>query len=250
MNIFREFEDKIKACYKIISKQNNYPNDLDLSKCVIELPRDEAHGDLASNIALVLAKPLLKNPKEIAELFVTEIEKEESVIFAKIAGPGFINIYLDQSRWGKEIADILDKGIEYGKNNLGVKQNINIEFVSANPTGPLHAAHARGAILGDVLANLMNFSGYNVTREYYINDAGSQIDTLSKSAFLRYCESLGETSTNIPEGLYPGDYLIEVGEYLASKFKNKIKYFSEDEVNEEIGPIVVDIMMDLIKKDL
>ena len=143
MNIFKEFEDKIKTYYKIISKQNNYPNDLDLSKCVIELPRDEAHGDLASNIALVLAKPLLKNPKEIADLFVTEIEKDESVISAKIAGPGFINIYLDQSRWGKEIADILNEGIEYGKNNLGVKQNINIEFVSANPTGPLHAAHAR-----------------------------------------------------------------------------------------------------------
>ena len=250
MNIFSEFEDKINAYYKIISKQNNFPNDLDLSKCVIELPRDEAHGDLASNIALVLAKPLLKNPKEIAELFVTEIEKDESVISAKIAGPGFINIYLDQSRWGKEIADILSKGIEYGKNKLGVKQNINIEFVSANPTGPLHAAHARGAILGDVLANLMKFSGYNVTREYYINDAGSQIDTLSKSAFLRYCQSLGETSPTIPEGLYPGDYLIEVGDYLASKFKNKLKYFTEDEVIKEIGPIVVDIMMDSIKKDL
>ncbi len=250
MNIFREFKDKFKSIYEVISIQNNFPKDIDLSKFVIELPREENHGDLACNIALVLAKPLNRGPREIAKLFVIELEKDAYVISAEIAGPGFINIQLDQSRWGREIEIILSHGQDYGKNNVGLGQNINIEFVSANPTGPLHAAHARGAILGDVLANLLSFSGYNVTREYYINDAGSQIFILSKSVYLRYCEALGEKISNIPAGLYPGDYLIEVGQFLATKFGNKLKLLSHEEALEKIGPIAVEIIMKSIRKDL
>ncbi len=250
MNIFNEFKNKIKLIYQVISVQNNFFKDFDLSKCVIEIPRDETHGDLACNIALVLAKSLNRPPREVAELFAVELEKDDNVLSVEVAGPGFINIKLDQSRWGKEIETILFHRQNFGKNNIGVGQNINIEFVSANPTGPLHAAHARGAILGDALANLLSFSGYNVTREYYINDAGSQIAVLSKSAYLRYCEALGDRISDIPEGLYPGDYLIEVGQFLATKYGDKLKSLPEKSALEKIKPIVLNIMMKSIKKDL
>jgi arginyl-tRNA synthetase len=250
MNIFIEFEEIIRSCYQILAEHHNFSIDMDLSKCVVELPRDEAHGDLASNAALVLAKPLKQSPKALAELFATELQNTPSVLSTEIAGPGFINIRLDKSRWAEEIASILNSGDDYGKNTIGSGQNVNIEFVSANPTGPLHAAHARGAILGDVLANLMQFSGYHVTREYYINDAGSQIKTLSQSAFIRYREALGESLKAIPAGLYPGDYLIEVGQYLADNYGDSLKQLSEDEIIEKIGPIAVDLMMQSIRKDL
>ena len=250
MNIFNEFKNKIKLIYQVISVQNNFSKDFDLSKCVIEIPRDETHGDLACNIALVLAKSLNRPPREVAELFAVELEKDDNVLSVKVAGPGFINIKLDQSRWGKEIETILFHRQNFGKNNIGGGQNVNIEFVSANPTGPLHAAHARGAILGDALANLLSFSGYNVTREYYINDAGSQIAVLSKSAYLRYCEALGDRISDIPEGLYPGDYLIEVGQFLATKYGDKLKSLPEKSALEKIKPIVLNIMMKSIQKDL
>ena len=250
MSIFREFENKIRHHYEVISFQNNFPRDLDLSKCVVELPRDETHGDLACNIALILAKPLNRNPREIAELFVIELEKDEHVLSVDVAGPGFVNIKLDQSKWGKQLEIILFQGLNYGKNNIGSGQNINIEFVSANPTGPLHAAHARGAILGDVLANLLSFCGYNVTREYYINDAGSQIITLSESVYLRYREVLGEKISHIPEGLYPGDYLIEIAEFLATKFGDKLKSLPKDEALGEIRTITIATIMKWIEKDL
>ncbi len=250
MNIFTEFEKKIKRIYEVISFQNNFPKDLDFSKCVIELPREENHGDLACNIALVLAKKLGITPRETAELFVIELEKDEYVLSVDIAGPGFINIKLNQSRWGKELEFILSQEKNYGKNDIGSGQNINIEFVSANPTGPLHAAHARGAIIGDVLANLLSFSGYNVIREYYINDAGSQIIVLSKSVYLRYCQALGDVISNIPAGLYPGDYLMEVGQFLATKFGDRLKSLPEADALAKIGPIAIDMIMVSIKKDL
>ncbi len=250
MSIFEEFEEIIRSCYQTLAEKHNFTEDIGLSKLVVELPRDEVHGDLASNAALVLAKLLKQSPKELAKLFVKELQKTSSVLSAEIAGPGFINIRLNKSRWAQEITSILEKGDDYGKKNIGSGQNVNIEFVSANPTGPLHAAHARGAILGDVLANLMHFSGYNVIREYYINDAGSQIATLSKSAFIRYREALGEKLEAIPAGLYPGDYLIDVGYFLADNYGESLKNLSEDEITDKIGPIVVDLMMESIKKDL
>ena len=250
MNIFSEFEEILSSCYQSLSEQQNFPRNLDLSKCVVELPRDETHGDLASNAALVLAKPLKQSPRVLAELFAKELKKVSSVLNIDIAGPGFINIRLDKSRWCREIASILEQGDDYGRNTIGSGHNINIEFVSANPTGPLHAAHARGAILGDVLANLMEFSGFNVTREYYVNDAGSQIITLSKSAYIRYCEILGEKIEAIPIGLYPGDYLIEVGQFLVDKYGDSLKRLPEEKIIEKISPIAVDLMMQSIKKDL
>ncbi len=250
MSIFAEFEEIIRSCYLTIAEKHNFTKEIDLSKLVVELPRDEALGDLASNAALVLAKLLKQNPKELAELFVKELENTSSVSSAEIAGPGFINIKLNKSRWAEEITSIIENGDDYGKNNIGSGQNVNIEFVSANPTGPLHAAHARGAILGDVLANLMQFSGYNVIREYYVNDAGSQIAKLSKSVFIRYREALGEKPEAIPAGLYPGDYLIEVGHFLADNYGDSLKNLSEDEITDKIGPITVDLMMESIKKDL
>ena len=250
MNIFSEFEEILSSCYQSLSEQQNFPKNLDLSKCVVELPRDETHGDLASNAALVLAKPLKQSPRVLAELFAKELKKVSSILNIDIAGPGFINIRLDKSRWSREIASILEQGDDYGRNTIGSGHNINIEFVSANPTGPLHAAHARGAILGDVLANLMEFSGFNVTREYYVNDAGSQIITLSKSAYFRYCEILGEKIEAIPIGLYPGDYLIEVGQFLVDKYGDSLKKLPEEEIIEKISPIAVDLMMQSIKKDL
>ena len=250
MNIFSEFEEILSSCYQSLSEQQNFPKNLDLSKCVVELPRDETHGDLASNAALVLAKPLKQSPRVLAELFAKELKKVSSILNIDIAGPGFINIRLDKSRWSREIASILEQGDDYGRNTIGSGHNINIEFVSANPTGPLHAAHARGAILGDVLANLMEFSGFNVTREYYVNDAGSQIITLSKSAYIRYCEILGEKIEAIPIGLYPGDYLIEVGQFLVDKYGDSLKKLPEEEIIEKISPIAVDLMMQSIKKDL
>ena len=250
MNIFSEFEEILSSCYQSLSEQQNFPRNLDLSKCVVELPRDETHGDLASNAALVLAKPLKQSPRVLAELFAKELKKVSSVLNIDIAGPGFINIRLDKSRWSREIASILEQGDDYGRNTIGSGHNINIEFVSANPTGPLHAAHARGAILGDVLANLMEFSGFNVTREYYVNDAGSQIITLSKSAYIRYCEILGEKIEAIPIGLYPGDYLIEVGQFLVDKYGDSLKQLPEEKIIEKISPIAVDLMMQSIKKDL
>ena len=191
-----------------------------------------------------------RNPREIAELFVIELEKDEHVLSVDVAGPGFVNIKLDQSKWGKQLEIILFQGLNYGKNNIGSGQNINIEFVSANPTGPLHAAHARGAILGDVLANLLSFCGYNVTREYYINDAGSQIITLSESVYLRYREVLGEKISHIPEGLYPGDYLIEIAEFLATKFGDKLKSLPKDKALGEIRTITIATIMKWIEKDL
>ncbi len=250
MNIFAEFEEIIRSCYQTLAERHNFSKDIDMSKCVVELPRDEANGDLACNVALVLAKSLKQTPKALAELFVNELKNTSSVLSCEIAGPGFINIRVDKLRWAEEITSILNSGDDYGKNTIGSGQNINIEFVSANPTGPLHAAHARGAILGDVLSNLMQFSGYHVTREYYINDAGSQITTLSKSAFIRYLEALGEELEAIPDGFYPGDYLIEVGRFLADNYGDSLKQLSEDEITDRIGPIAVDLMMQSIRKDL
>ena len=250
MNIFSEFEEILSSCYQSLSEQKNFPRNLDLSKCVVELPRDETHGDLASNAALVLAKPLKQSPRVLAELFAKELKKVSSVLNIDIAGPGFINIRLDKSRWSSEITSILEQGDDYGRNTIGSGHNVNIEFVSANPTGPLHAAHARGAIIGDVLANLMEFSGFNVTREYYVNDSGSQIITLSKSAYIRYCEILGEKIEAIPIGLYPGDYLIEVGQFLVDKYGDSLKQLPEEKIIEKISPIAVELMMQSIKKDL
>src|SRR5262249_36111218 len=188
----------------------------DLSRIVVELPRDPTHGDMATNPAMVLAKDAGTKPRELAESIAEKLRVDEKIAKVTVAGPGFINLALKPHVWGEELRLVLDQGGNYGRSTIGQGEKVNVEYVSANPTGPLHVGHGRGAVFGDALANLLAFVGYSVTREYYINDAGAQVDVLARSAFLRYREAIGE-DIEIPEGLYPGDYLKPVGGELAAE---------------------------------
>ena len=250
MNIFNKLEQDIVAIIEALSAKGQVPAGIDTSRIVVELPRDETHGDLATNAAMVLAKPCGMKPRDLAELITAELLTLADVAAAEIAGPGFINIQLQAGRWGEEITHILAKGTNYGRSEIGAGTHINVEFVSANPTGPLHAAHARGAIFGDALAQLLAFSGYDVTREYYINDAGAQVDVLARSAYLRYREALGEAIGEIPAGLYPGDYLCEVGQYLAETHGERLRDQDEAEWLPLVRSTAIDMMMAGIKADL
>ena len=211
MNIFSFFEVEFQTIINQLVSADLLSGDIDTSRVVFELPRDESHGDLATNAAMVLAKQASKSPRDLATLFAGKLAKIDGVISVDIAGPGFLNLSIESRLWTREIADILAADLTYGKSNIGAGEPVNVEFVSANPTGPLHAAHARGAVIGDALAGLMEFCGWNVTREYYINDAGGQVDVLARSTYLRYCEALGRDIGAIPAGLYPGLYLKDVG---------------------------------------
>jgi len=217
---------------------------------VVEPPREAAHGDLATNVAMVLAKAAGKPPRAIAEILKPELEKNKIIASVEIAGPGFINLRLYPEVWQNEIAEILRSGMRYGDSDIGKGQRINVEYVSANPTGPMHVGHARGAVVGDVLASLLAKAGYDVTREYYINDAGAQVDVLARSVYLRYREALGESIGALPEGLYPGDYLIPVGQLLAKR--EGTKWLSEPE--EKWLPLfreeAIAAMMAMIREDL
>jgi len=252
MNIFSDFQDFILTSFDemIAAGTIASPELADTSKVVVELPRDEAHGDLACNAAMVLSKQARMKPRDLAGLLAEKLMQRDDVADVEIAGPGFINIRLIEGRWARELAGILNAGSDYGRNELGKDKAINVEFVSANPTGPLHAAHARGAIFGDALANLLEWSGYKVCREYYINDAGAQVDVLARSAFLRYREALGEAGIEIPEGLYPGLYLKEVGQALKTEFGDSLLKQSEAEYLAPIRGFAIDMMMEGIKKDL
>ena len=250
MNIFNKLEQDIVAIIEALSAKELVPAGIDTSRIVVELPRDETHGDLATNAAMVLAKPCGMKPRDLAELITAELLTLADVAAAEIAGPGFINIQLQAGRWGEEITHILAEGTNYGRSQIGAGTHINVEFVSANPTGPLHAAHARGAIFGDALAQLLAFSGYDVTREYYINDAGAQVDVLARSAYLRYREALGEAIGEIPAGLYPGDYLCEVGQYLAETHGERLRDQDEAEWLPLVRSTAIDMMMAGIKADL
>jgi len=252
MNIFSDFQDFILTSFDemIAAGTIASPELADTSKVVVELPRDEAHGDLACNAAMVLSKQARMKPRDLAGLLAEKLMQRDDVADVEIAGPGFINIRLIEGRWARELAGILNAGSDYGRNELGKDKAINVEFVSANPTGPLHAAHARGAIFGDALANLLEWSGYKVCREYYINDAGAQVDVLARSAFLRYREALGEAGIEIPEGLYPGLYLKEVGQALKTEFGDSLLKQSEVEYLAPIRGFAIDMMMEGIKKDL
>ena len=245
MNIFTNFQSQIATYCQSIA-----PTDiLDISRVVVELPRDENHGDLATNAAMVLSKQIGMKPRELAEKITEFLGTKPEINTVEIAGPGFINITLQAGIWGKEIASIVAQGSDYGR-QAEQEKNVNVEFVSANPTGPLHAAHARGAILGDVLSNLLSFVGYNVTREYYINDAGAQVDILARSAYLRYLQALGKENITIAEGLYPGEYLIEVGQQLAAHFGEKFMDKEETEWLAVIRDFTIDAMMQSIQADL
>jgi arginyl-tRNA synthetase len=216
----------------------------------VEAPRDASHGDLATNAAMVLAKHAATNPRALAERIVAHLEADPDVASAAIAGPGFINLTLADDAWRRELAAIAALGPAYGRSAMGAGRRVNIEYVSANPTGPMHMGHCRGAVVGDALASLLEFAGHEVVREYYVNDAGGQVDTLARSAHLRYREALGEDIGAIPEGLYPGDYLIPVGMTLATEFGDR---FVDQPEAEWLGPFkkhVVAAMMDRIRADL
>jgi arginyl-tRNA synthetase len=222
----------------------------DLSRVVVEPPRDASHGDMATNAAMVLAKDAGKKPRELADAIAMALRAEPLVEKVDVAGPGFINLTLKSHVWGEELRVILDSAAEYGRSTMGAREKVNVEYVSANPTGPMHIGHCRGAVFGDALANLLAFAGYDVTREYYINDAGAQVDVLARSAFLRYREALGENIGDIPEGLYPGDYLVPVGAALAAEHGPKFTTMSEAQWLPVVRAKAIAMMMDMIREDL
>jgi arginyl-tRNA synthetase len=221
-----------------------------LPSFVVESPRDPSHGDVATNIAMMLAKAAGKPPRALAELLQPEIAQLPQVASVAIAGPGFINLRLKPAIWQDEVREILSQGLGYGDSTYGQSEKVNIEFVSANPTGPMHAGHVRGAVLGDTLSKLLAKAGYDVTREYYFNDAGAQVDVLARTAFLRYREALGESIGDIPEGLYPGEYLKEVGEALAKRDGKKWLDQPESAWLEPIRDFAVQYIMRIIRDDL
>lgn len=222
----------------------------DLTRVVVEPPRDPSHGDMATNAAMVLAKEAGKKPRELADAIAAALRAEPLVAKVDVAGPGFINLTLKPHVWGEELRVILESGADYGRSTFGGNEKVNVEYVSANPTGPMHVGHGRGAVFGDALASLLAYAGYDVTREYYINDAGAQVDVLARSAFLRYREALGENIGAMPEGLYPGDYLVPVGAKLAAEYGDKLKSMSEAQWLAPVRARAIDMMMDMIRDDL
>jgi arginyl-tRNA synthetase len=222
----------------------------DLSRIVVEPPRDPTHGDMATNAAMVLAKEAGKKPRELAESIAAKLRGDAKVTSVDIAGPGFINLTLKPNVWVEELRLVMAAGSDYGRSEIGRGEKVNVEYVSANPTGPMHVGHGRGAVFGDALANLLNFAGYDVTREYYVNDAGAQVDVLARSAFLRYLEALGEDIGKIPEGLYPGDYLKPVGGELAAEYGVRLSTMKEAQWLPIVRSKAIAMMMDGIRDDL
>ncbi|WP_417767831.1 arginine--tRNA ligase [Stappia sp.] len=249
MNIFNHYAELVRAAILELHPGGEVGADL-LQRCVVEPPRDSAHGDLATNAAMVLAKPLKTNPRALAESLGSVLARNEDIVSAEVAGPGFINLRLADSVWARVLKAVLQGGTDFGRSTMGGGLKVNVEYVSANPTGPMHVGHCRGAVVGDALASLLDFAGYDVTREYYINDAGSQVDVLANSAFLRYREALGEDIGAIPEGLYPGDYLVPVGQALAEEHGDALLAMGESERLPLVKDATIAAMMDLIRADL
>jgi arginyl-tRNA synthetase len=244
MNIFAQINDAIK---KVVSQK--FP-DVVTDKITAEPPKDAAHGDIATNAAMIVAAQTGKNPKEIALVLSDLLAEHPDVKKAEVAGPGFINLTLPPHIWQRQIAVILEHGRGYGNSNVGNGIQVNVEFVSANPTGPMHVGHGRGAVVGDALAMLLIKAGYSVTKEYYINDAGAQVDKLADSAFLRYREACGETIGEFPEGLYPGEYLSDVGESLQQIYGRTLLSQDREAWLPKVREFTVDAMMEMIKSDL
>ncbi|WVT74735.1 arginine--tRNA ligase [Sinorhizobium chiapasense] len=250
MNLFTDFESRIKDILETLESVREKRSDLDFGRVNVEPPRDPSHGDVATNAAMVLAKPLGLNPRALAELIVEKLKQNPEVTDVTVAGPGFINVRLSVSYWQKLLSNVVRAGLDYGRSTVGSGRKVNVEYVSANPTGPMHVGHCRGAVVGDALANLLAFAGYAVTKEYYINDAGSQIDVLARSAFMRYRQALGEDIGEIPAGLYPGDYLVPVGEALADEFGTSLRLMPEDKWMPLVKDRTIGAMMAMIREDL
>jgi arginyl-tRNA synthetase len=226
------------------------PAELDRKNVTVEPPRDPSHGDLATNAAMVLAKPAGTNPRSLADTVRLKLGTLPDVTAVEVAGPGFINLRLSDDAWRAELETILVEGERYGLSGIGNNERVNVEYVSANPTGPLHMGHCRGAVVGDSLARLLEAAGFRVTKEYYVNDAGAQVDTLARSVHLRYREALGESIGQIPEGMYPGEYLIPVGEILAAEFGDMYVGKPEAEWLPAFRDAAIKAMLDLIRHDL
>ncbi len=250
MNIFSVVEGRVIAAIDALKRDGVLPADLIVPQIDAEAPRDEAHGDVAVNAALVLAKPAKMKPREIAEALKSKLDAADDIGKIDIAGPGFLNITFKPVVWHDLVRTILIEGDGFGASGASKGDKLNLEYVSANPTGPMHVGHCRGAVFGDALANLLDFAGYDVTREYYINDAGGQVNVLARSAFLRYREALGEDIGDIPEGLYPGDYLKPVGAALAEKFGPAWRDRPESDWLADVRAFTIDKMMDMIRDDL
>ena len=250
MTLYTRFAAHLDAALDTLVAAGDLPAGLDRANVTVEPPRDPSHGDLATNAAMVLAKPAATNPRALAEKIAAELGKLEEVETVSVAGPGFINLSLTDDTWRAELSAIRDEGGDYGRSTNGRGTTINVEYVSANPTGPMHMGHCRGAVVGDALANLLEFAGAKVIREYYVNDAGGQVDVLARSVHLRYREALGADIGDIPEGLYPGDYLVPVGQALATEFGDKYADAPEGEWLVLFRTRAVAAMMELIKADL
>ena len=249
MNLFADIRALVIDSLEAMSRDGALPEGLDFANVAVEPPRDAAHGDMATNAAMVLAKPARAKPRDIAEALAPRLEADPRVASAEAAGPGFLNLRLDPQVWRDALGAALTAGAGFGRSSLGGGARINVEYVSANPTGPLHVGHTRGAVFGDALASLLDFAGWEVTREYYINDGGAQVDVLARSAYERYREANG-LSPEIAEGLYPGDYLVPVGEALKAEFGDALIDKPEAEWLPQVRERAMTLMLDLIRDDL
>jgi len=249
-HLFADVLARVHAICAELATEGQWPAGIDFSRVVVEPPRDASHGDMATNAAMVLAKDAKAKPRELADKFAEKLRTDDLIASVDVAGPGFINLTLKPQVWADALRTVLRGGAAYGRSAIGKADKVNVEYVSANPTGPMHVGHCRGAVFGDALCSLLQFAGYAVTREYYINDAGAQVDVLARSAYLRYLEALGDIIGDIPEGLYPGDYLVPVGQALAAEFGDKLKTMQESVWLPIVRAKAIAAMMEMIKGDL
>src|SRR5438876_3579865 len=249
-HLFADALARVQAICAVLAAEGQWPAGIDFSRVVVEPPRDASHGDMATNAAMVLARDAKAKPRDLADKIAEKLRADDLVASVEVAGPGFINLTLKPQVWTAELLTMLREGAAYGKSAIGHGAKVNVEYVSANPTGPMHVGHCRGAVFGDALCGLLDFAGYDVTREYYINDAGAQVDVLARSAFPRYREALGEHIGEIPEGLYPGDYLKPVGEALAAEYGEQLRTMSEGRWLPIARDKAIAMMMDENKGDL
>ncbi len=249
MNLFTDIRALVIDSLTAMQAEGALPEGLDFANVTVEPPRDAAHGDMATNAAMVLAKPAKMKPRDIAEALAAKLLQDSRIEVAEVAGPGFLNMRLAPDLWRGVVGAALEKGRDFGRSSMGQGRKVNVEFVSANPTGPLHVGHTRGAVFGDALAALLDFAGHDVTREYYINDGGAQVDVLARSVFERYREACGLTP-DIAEGLYPGDYLVPVGQALKDKVGDSLLDKGEQFWLEEVREFATEKMMDMIRADL
>ncbi|NCP18540.1 MAG: arginine--tRNA ligase [Erythrobacter sp.] len=248
--IYAAYAERIDAVLSALEMEGTLPAGVVRSNVAVEPPRDPSHGDIATNAAMVLAKQAKTNPRALAEKIVEHLNRDPDIDSAEIAGPGFINLRIAEGAWIEELRAIASLGESYGRSRMGAGTRVNVEYVSANPTGPMHMGHCRGAVVGDALSSLLAATGHGVTREYYVNDAGGQVDVLARSAHIRYCQALGQSSGEIPEGLYPGEYLVPVGAMLAEEFGDKYVSAPESEWLPLFRTRAVAAMMELIRADL